>query len=118
MDGLWVLDSAVRAILPEAGSVVKEPSSNGLLDGIMVAQVAGQLNLCSVHETQQLLSDVPHPLHHFHLHQQMHVSYAVLVVLRKANYVMAILATHCAVGAVCSTFSCPSSRLTHVHHDA
>lgn len=81
MNGLWVLDRTVRAVLPQACCVVEETGSNGLLDGIMVAQVAGQLNLCPVHETQQLLSDVPHPLHHFHLHHQMHVNYAVLMSL-------------------------------------
>lgn len=67
MNGLRILDSPVRAVLSEAGCVVKEACSNGFLDCIVVTQVAGQLNLSSVHQAQQLFSDVPHPLHDFHL---------------------------------------------------
>lgn len=67
VDGLRVLDSSVRAILSEAGSVVEEACCYGFLDGLMIAQIAGQLNLCPVHQPQQLLPDVPHPLHHFYL---------------------------------------------------
>ena len=50
MNGLGVLDSPVRAIFPEACCVVEETCCNRFLDGIMVTQVADQLNLSSVHQ--------------------------------------------------------------------
>ncbi len=37
MNGLGVLDSTIRAILPETCCVVEETGCNGFLDGIMVA---------------------------------------------------------------------------------
>ncbi len=73
VDGLGVLDGAVGAVLLQQCGVVEEARRDGLPDDVMVAHVGGELNLHSLHQAQQLLPDVPRPLHapHLHVHRDM-----------------------------------------------
>ncbi len=72
--GLWVLDGPVPAILLQIGCVVEEAGCNGLLNAVMVPQVAEEGDLCPVHEPHDLIPNVIRPLHA----PLLHSGYAVM----------------------------------------